>query len=288
MLRFVRFSIFFGIFLFSGCGPNTLHQATLDGGRVLTAEELRQHFSDRKVHIESSAFDSLVVFHGDGSLTAKSYEGDKDRGKWSINGNQLCITFARWGFSDRNCFIPVSMDTDRILFFTPSGAYKLEGTFLSSRKITDANQYSIQSSSPLPRPHSKEAIPRSPLLSNDSRDQNLQQTLTTLAQNCPGCNFEGAKLKGSTLIGAILSGANLSGADLSDTNLRRAKLNGANLADTNLIRANLAGADLRNANLSGANLHGANLIRADLTGADLTRADLSKIHTESTKGLPQL
>jgi hypothetical protein len=260
----------------TACAPASVDKLLADGKKPLTEKQLYELVTSHSLHLEAIDFDAKVQYFPDGHLSAKSIEGESDKGKWNINSsNQLCMKFNRWYYSDLKCY-ELFYEDNKYLFFTSNGARYYTGT-ASADNIDD---HMSQVAAP------ENIVSRQ----NDSLPAPLsmaekEHTLVSLARNCPDCNFAGVDLKDAQLIAANLAGANLSGADLRDANLRRANLVGANLSGANLTRTNLAGADLTDCDLSGADLSGSNLILATVTGAKLDGAILVGAHLDNIKGL---
>lgn len=289
------------IFL-SGCAPSTLSSIERIGGTALNAQELFDLSSENTLRLVSSDFDSYIFFSPDGSLSASSiFNNNVDYGSWDIRSDDMiCLKFDVWYFGDTNCYSTYTVpEKDHFLMFTTNGALAYTATASSGNsqgmKIKTKNdketvfvRKSLSKKQDLQPPNAAYVSPIEtvPVNSGSSASkEEVQHTVARMAQNCPGCNLEGADLRRAHLVGANLKGANLKGSDLSGANLRRANLDGANLRGSTLLSTNLPGATLKNANLTGADFTGANLIHADLTGADFSDCILDNTLQEGTKGL---
>ena len=296
------------LLLLTGCAASTVNNAVKRGATVLTAQDLFDLSSENTLRLTSSDFDSYLYFGEDGGLSASSsFNNNLDSGSWDIkNDNTLCIRFRVWYYGDVKCYSAYKdAEKDQYLFFTDNGA--LAYTVTASRgnaqglKITSTKddkeavfiRSSMSKSQGTDRPSTSPAA-RTPapgpvaVITNSgsgSSQEEVQQTVKSMAQNCPDCNFEGADLRQAHLVGANLKGANLKGADLSRANLRRANLEGADLSGATLLSTNLPGANLQGADLSGADLTGSNLIRADFSNADMEGTILENTLQEGVKGL---
>ncbi len=298
--------LFFPVLLIlSGCAASTVNKAKQEGATVLDAQEIFSLVSENSLHLVASDFDSYVFFSEDGSLSAKSiFDNNLDYGKWDIKSDgQICMKYSVWYFGDVICYTAYKdTEKDQYLFFTKNGSlgYTVTASTGNPQKIKikdKTNKKSVFVRSSL----SKEQISNSssssvvadtasaaPVVTNSGpkpSQEEIKHTVKSMAQNCPGCNFEDADLRNANLIGANLKEANLKGADLSRANLRRANLEGANLRGAVLLSTNLPGANLKNADLSGADLTGSNLVQADFTDADLDSVILDNTLQEGTKGL---
>ena len=255
---------------------------------------------------------------------AESRSGnDKDTGGWDINGkNQLCLKFKAWYYGEMKCYsVYPNTEQDAYVLFHDNGAIAYTAKSLtgdSARLYTppQSNQKKVYlreslttgqtppspapASAPEPtvEPSSKTTYLRESLAAggqdlpspqeagpDGTSNEEVRQTVKTMAKNCPGCNLDKSDLSQADLVGANLKGAKLKGADLSRANLRRANLEGANLSGASLLSANLPGANLRGANLTNADFTGANLIQADFTGAKTENMILTNAHLEGAKGL---
>ena len=255
---------------------------------------------------------------------AESRSGsDKDTGGWDINEkNQLCLKFKTWYYGEMKCYsVYPKTGQDAYVLFHANGAIAFSAQSLtgdSARLYTppQSNRQEIYlreslatgqtPSSPAPasapqpavEPSGKTTYLRESLAAGGqdlpapqetgpdlTSNEEVQQTVKTMAKNCPGCNLDKSDLRQADLVGANLKGAKLKGADLSGANLRRANLEGANLSGAKLVSANLPGANLKGATLSGADFTGANLIQADFTGAKTENMILTNANLEGAKGL---
>ncbi len=258
------------------CAPMTMNSFLSEGKKPLTEKQLHELVANNSLDLAAIDIDATIQYQPNGHLTAKSLQGETDKGKWTITSDsQLCMKFDHWYFGDQKCY-KLFNDDGKYVFFTDNGARYYTGTASPynsyEQESHGTNQESIA-------PNQNDFSP--PPLSQAEKEH----ALLTLARNCPDCNFTGVDLRKAQLIAANLAGANLSKADLSGANLRRANLVGANLSGANLTRTNLAGADLTNCNLAGADLTGSNLIRANVTGANLEGAVLLGAHLDSIQGL---
>jgi hypothetical protein len=236
-------------------------------------------------------------------MSAKSiFNNNVDYGVWDItDGGKLCLKFKIWYFGDINCYSSYNDpdDSSQYLFFTRNGALAYTVTASSGnshhiniktrkdkkRKFVRKDMtrgHSVQEPDPAPAP--APVVTPTNRGSSEAKEE-VRHTVKSMAQNCPGCNFENADLRQAHLVGANLKDANLRDADLSRANLRRADLEGANLKGATLLSTNLPGANLRNADLRGADFTGSNLIRADFTGADMKGCIFDNTLQEGAKGL---
>jgi hypothetical protein len=62
----------------------------------LSGGELRSLFPGRFQAVVSGFMNFRIVAKGDGSLSAVSPRGKKDRGRWSVRSGKLCIEFNKW------------------------------------------------------------------------------------------------------------------------------------------------------------------------------------------------
>jgi Pentapeptide repeats (8 copies) len=291
------------LLLLSSCAASTVKNAEKQGATLLSAEDIFDLSSGNTLRLISSDFDAHVYFSQDGSLSASSiFNNNLDYGSWDIKSeDKLCIKFKIWYFGDVNCYsIYKDVGKDQYLFFTDNGALAYAATVSAGNsqhlKIkTKKNKKAVyvrgamnqgqevdRPASAVRRPAPVQAVTNS---GSRSSQEEVKQTVTSMAQNCPGCNFENVDLRKANLIGANLKGANLQGADLSRANLRRANLEGADLSGATLLSTNLPGANLKGADLSGADLTGSNLIQADFTDADMKGSILDNTLQEGAKGL---
>ncbi len=293
------------LLILSGCAASTVNKAVNQGATVLDAQEIFTLVSENTLHLVASDFDSYVFFSEDGSLSGKSiFDNNLDYGRWDIKSDsKICMKYSVWYFGDVTCYtVYKDAEKDQYLFFINNGSLAYTVTASSGNpqriKIKDktnkksvfvrANLSKEQISNSSSSEFVAETVAVAPTVTHSApkpSQEEIQHTIKSMAQNCPGCNFEDADLRNANLIGANLKKANLKGADLSRANLRRANLEGANLAGAVLLSTNLPGANLKDADLSGADLTGSNLIQTDFTGADLDGTILDNTLQEGTKGL---
>lgn len=300
----------FVLLIFSSCAPSTVNRAENQGAAPLNNQEIFKLSSGNTLRLISSDFDSYIYFNQDGSLSARSVFNDNtDFGTWDITSDgKLCIKFNIWYYGDINCYSTYKdSESDQYLLFTSNGAlaYTAKASSGNSQGIAVKNKKDKktvyvrdslsqeQTTSPSDEPAVSQSVPEAAAVSapvTTNRDSNVsqeevKQSVKTMAQNCPNCNFENADLRKAYLVGANLKGANLKGADLSRANLRRANLEGADLSGATLLSTNLPGANLRKADLSGADFSGSNLIQVDFTGADTQDCIFENTLQEGVKGL---
>jgi len=292
--------LFLSLFFVCSCAPMTQKQSKSKGWNPLSSKQIYSLVSGNSMHLTAINFDGRIFMRKDGKLSARDLINNTDTGTWDINTeNQLCLKFNTWYFGDIRCYsIYAKEGSNSYQFFTSNGARYYTGTMLSGDsaklgkfiKEKKGSQY-LRGQFAGDQPKEKKSSQTSaPVVSLKQKKYSpakgeMEHSIKTMAQNCPGCNLEGADLRKISLINANLEGAKLKGSDLSRANLRRANLKGADLSGALLINTNLPGADLRQCDLHGANLSGANLIKADLTGADTAGAIFTGAHLEGVKGL---
>lgn len=299
-----RACIAFSLLFLAGCATATVNKAVKNGATRLNVEEIYTLVDNNTLHLESSDFDAHIFYANNGLLAANSQVNTKDNGHWDIKSDStLCFKFQLWYFGDLNCY-SVYQDPKRstYLLYTSNGALAYTATAYTGnsknlktkqkKRETEFMRSSL-SSGERSQPTSVQnrrttPVVASPLFESTgpaATSEEINSTVHSMAQNCPGCNLKDADLRQANLVGANLKGANLQGADLSRANLRRANLEGADLSGATLLSTNLPGANLRDANLSSADLSGSNLIRADFTGATLTNSIFTNTLQEGSKGL---
>ncbi len=226
----------------------------------------------------NSGKDEYVLFHANGALAynAKASSGDSARLYKKNESSRKEATYLRESLTTGQSSSAPGPAPE----LQPSVEPPQQSTFLRASLATAEND----------RTSSQEAGPavmasQPPAASTLASPEEVEHTVKSMAQNCPGCNLEKSDLRQAVLIGANLQGAKLKGADLSRANLRRANLEGANLSGASLLSANLPGANLKGANLTNANFTGANLIKADFTGAKTENINLTNAHLEGVTGL---
>lgn len=294
------------ILCITGCATSTIDSATRKGAAPLSVEDLYSLVHNNTLHLVSSDFDAHVYYAADGKIAANSLINTRDSGRWDIKKDaSLCFKFKMWYYGDLNCYsVYQEPGHEEYLLFSKNGAFAYTATMspgnsknLSMKgKNSDKDDFMRSSLSKQQASRSAEpaavvssspalvqpvAIPPGPAASREE----INHTVQSMAQNCPGCNLEGADLRQAHLVGANLKGANLRRADLSRANLRRANLEGADLSGATLLSTNLPGANLKNANLSGTDLSGSNCIQTDFTGAELTNSIFKNTLQEGSKGL---
>lgn len=300
-----RACIAFSFLFLAGCSTTaTVNKAVSNGATRLNVEEIYTLVDNNTLHLESSDFDAHIFYANNGHLSANSQSNTTDNGQWDIKSDStLCFKFQLWYFGDLNCY-SVYQDPERnnYLLYTGNGALAYTATaYTGNSKNLKVKQKkreaefvrSSLSSGQRIQPTSVQNTQATPVAASTfiestgpaATSEEINSTLHTMAQNCPGCNLEDADLRQANLVGANLKGANLQGADLSRANLRRANLEGADLSGATLLSTNLPGANLRDADLRGADLSGSNLIMADFTGATLTNSILTNTLQEGSKGL---
>ncbi len=285
----------------TSCGTSTLNSALKKGAIPLSVDEIYSLVNNNTLRLVSSDFDAHVFLTENGKLTANSLKNSDDTGLWDIKSNaSLCLKFSLWYYGDVNCYSVYSeTERDSYLLYTTNGAFAYTATMVGGNsqhlKIAspkNKNEFMRESlsqgnsSAPL-RAQAAVAAPAPVITSTGpaASSEEINNTVKSMAQDCPDCNLEDADLRQAYLVGANLKGANLRGADLSRANLRRANLEGADLSGATLLSTNLPGANLKDANLRGADLTGSNLIQADFTGADLANSILKDTLQEGSKGL---
>lgn len=246
------------VFLLTNCGKHELDSTLQQGAKKLGVRQVTALVDGSSLQMEGYGQSATVEFRQDGTLFGTNTIGEKDKGEWKVKGDDLCISFKKWGQGDAVCYQVVQNGEDYQLY-TRKGMMSYDVIVLTAgEKIipqevppTVVNGSGVTAPSPAETKtttvHSEALLAPSPQAAADV-DFILRQS----AQNCPGCNLARAQLAGQTLIGANLQGANLTEANLSHANLRRANLRGANLYRADLRQADLAGADLTGANLSEA------------------------------------
>jgi hypothetical protein len=65
-------------------------------GDKLSGDELRDLFPGHFRAVVSGLISFQITARGDGSLSAISPRGKKDRGRWSVRAGKLCIEFDNW------------------------------------------------------------------------------------------------------------------------------------------------------------------------------------------------
>ena len=65
-------------------------------GERLSGGELKNLFPGRFQAVVSGFINFKITAKGDGSLSAVSPRGKKDRGRWSVRAGILCIEFEKW------------------------------------------------------------------------------------------------------------------------------------------------------------------------------------------------
>jgi hypothetical protein len=65
-------------------------------GEKLSTGDLRNLFPGRFQAVVSGFINFRITAKGDGSLSAVSQRGKKDRGRWSVRSGKLCIEFDKW------------------------------------------------------------------------------------------------------------------------------------------------------------------------------------------------
>lgn len=268
----------------SNCVSKTPEKMKAMGAQKLEGEQLLGLLSGATLELEEYSGRAKVTLHEDGKISAINQQQISSDGRWSVEGEELCLQFRKWGDGDRLCCTVYQQD-DRFVQFKDK-VYAGSFTILSpgsgravqsvGTPISDQTDQQVSSkASPTGLPDSSSApsyISPEPMRYTETDTRFI---LSKVARDCPGCNLAGVDLSGADLEGANLSGANLLKTVLHKANLRRADLSGTNLY----------GADLSNANLNGADLSGANLAEADLTDADLLDAKLQGANLEGAKGL---
>lgn len=248
------------LFLLGGCVGHDLDATIAHGAKQLSASQLRELVNGSTVQLAGFGQQATVEFSGDGTMSGKNTAGEKDKGRWQVRKDELCIHFKKWVQGDARCY-RVAASGDTYQLFSRKGMMIYDLTVITpglpdtpmiplTQPATPAYHGSTAqqpSASPMPQEQQREEVPVTRQTVEDVR-----YILRQNAQNCPGCNLAHAQLSGQRLMGANLQGANLTEADLSHANLRRANLRGANLYRANLQGADLAGADLTGANLSEA------------------------------------
>jgi Pentapeptide repeats (8 copies) len=285
----------------SGCGTSTINSALKKGAVPLSVDEIFSLANNNTLRLVSSDFDAHVFLAENGKLTANSLKNSDDSGIWDIKNNaNLCLKFDLWYYGDVNCY-SVYRETERnsYLLYTTNGAFAYTATMASGNsenlriapprnKDEFIRESLSKGQSNVSRNVQETPVVAAPVITNSgpaASSEEINQTVKSMAQDCPDCNLEDADLRKAYLVGANLKGANLRGADLSRANLRRANLEGADLSGATLLSANLPGANLKDANLKGADLTGSNLIQADFTGAELANSILKDTLQEESKGL---
>lgn len=282
-----------------GCGVSTQKQMVKKGQTPLNAESLYDLIADHSLQLTAIGFNAQLYFQKNGRMSALSFSGEKDSGKWDITtDNMLCLDFNRWYFSDLKCYSVFAGESDNTyLFFTANGAryYSAkpmtsipQGLREQSGKEQKKSYLQLRNAGPgsdsPTTEEQQESTPARPVAPEPSKAE-MKHLLITTARNCPACDLSGVDLSRADLIGANLAGANLAGADLSGANLRRADLTGADLRNANMKAANLPGANLSRSNLTNADLTGANLVKANLTGCATEGLILQDALLEGTTGI---
>jgi len=250
-----------------GCSTERIDSAVKNGATKLSGHEIRELLTGSTVKSQGYGQEAEIKYLGNGNLSAKNKDNDKDVGVWQVDNNEmLCIKFRKWGQGDKLCYW-LYKEGREYKQFNKSGilAYSFTITEQGGSKFQEGVTFTDQKSKTVSETTSASpqntatriSVPAQPISPED-----LKFIVRKTARNCPGCNLAHAQLSGANLLNANLEGANLTGADLSGTVLRHANLEGANLYKTNL----------RGANLSGANLTGANLTDADMADANLAGA----------------
>lgn len=268
-----------------GCANKTPKKLEAMGAEKLKNARLLALLNGATLEVEEYAGKAEVTLHEDGSISAINKDKVHSDGRWSVEGEKLCLQFRKWGDSDRLCYTVYQKD-DRFLQFHDN-IYQGSFTILSpgsgrspnssartpTNHETEKKMERKEAATPAAAPQAAYSyIPPGPAR---YRKPDTKYILGKVARDCPGCNLAGVDLSE-----ADLEGANLAGANLLKTVLFKANLRHANLSGTNLF-----GADLRYAILNGADLSGANLAGADLTGADLRNAKMRGTNLKGAKGL---
>lgn len=300
--HFRHYFLLAGIFLFfvTACGTqeakDTLKDVPAGEGTRITAAELTEILSDNTITIHESGDTAVIEMYGNGKMYAVKSKTEKNDGKWSTEGDKLCLKFMRWGFGDKICYDVFRKDevynlyTEtglKLSYFTVAqgvkrGQAEKNGSSRKSspKRVTATASPDVVVQEPAAPPVSTPTIQETNQTSSpQSADRDLGMIYRGMSQNCPGCNLQGANLAEASLMRANLAGANLAGANLGKANLKWANLKGANLTSADLSGANLAGADMAGANLERADLTGANLEQTNLRGATIDGAiglDLKK------------
>jgi len=267
----------------SSCANKTPKKMEAMGAKKLKSEQLLGLLAGATLELEEYGGTAKVTLHENGTISAINQRQISSDGRWSVEGEELCLQFRKWGEGDRLCCAVYQQDDSFVQFKDKvyAGSFTIlspgNGQAVQSDGPTISGQTDQQVSSktsPAGLPDSSSApsyISPEPMRYTETDTRFI---LSKVARDCPGCNLAGVDLSGADLEGANLSGANLLKTVLHKANLRRADLSGTNLY----------GADLRNANLNGADLSGANLAEADLTGADLRDAKLQGANLAGAKG----
>lgn len=285
-----------------GCSKRlTVTDAGEKGAPQLSSEELRNLVAGKTLRIVTwdKSDEADVRLSGNGKLSAENSLGEKNGGKWKVDGeNRLCIAYDEWSGGGLNCYSVYKID-DSFKMFRLNGS--LESTFTlrdGSGADIDYSGVGLGQTMPPSRKAKKTEIIR------DSEDTSWWKPQTWFSggegeistaagdyivppapksremlhllddKECVQCDLTGEDLKKANLKKADIEKVNLSGADLQGAVLKKANMKNANLFEANLAGADLEGADLSGADLSGANLEGANLEDANLEGAVLIKTRL--------------
>src|ERR671911_172962 len=81
----------------------TLSSLPSAAGETLSGGELRNLFPGRFQAVVSGFLNLRITAGGDGSLSAISARGKKDRGRWSVRAGKLCIEFDKWLSGRQSC-----------------------------------------------------------------------------------------------------------------------------------------------------------------------------------------
>ncbi len=271
-----------------GCTSMTPKKMEARGAKKLDSGQMLALLSGATLEMVEYDGKAEVTLHDDGSISAINKDRLRSEGRWSVEGEKLCLQFKKWGNSDHLCYT-VYQQNDRFVQFRDK-VYQGSFTILSpgngqppspttaaappdheGSRMTQPSVATGASPSDAPQ-KTYSYIPQGP---GQYRGPDTKYILGRVARDCPGCN-----LAGTDLSEADLEGANLTGANLLKTILVKANLRHANLSGTNLFQADLRGADLNGADLSGANLAG-----ADLSGANLQDAKMQGANLKGAKGL---
>lgn len=253
MKKLRLFSLVCFAFLLTHCASHDLDSTALNGGKVLTAPQLKDLVHGSSMSLEGYGQTATVEFNQDGSLKGSNRAGEKDTGQWKVIKDELCLRFKKWGAGDINCYRVVERVGQKYELFNRKGmsVYDLN-VVTPGQAPAKASNAALTTAAPAQENESDQQSQPQPILTSPHAAEDVNYIIRQNAKNCPGCNLARANLSGQSLVGANLQGANLAGADLSHTNLRRANLKGANLYQADLRGADLSGADLTGANMTEA------------------------------------
>lgn len=281
--------------LLPGCGTKKADDSVAAGqsepGRGIKVDgaKLAELITDNTIIMQEYGEKATIEMYGNGKLYAVKSANEKNDGWWSIEGDQLCIKFKRWGYGEEACY-DAYQKGGRYDLYSKTGLKSSSFTVeegvkhaaANSKKSSKRKKRKVAAAAPdvvmeeeVEAPTaSAPAIQESTQKSYNPQEarRDLRMIYRGMSQNCPGCNLANVDMAGASLMRANLAGANLVNSNFNNANLKWANLKGANLSGADLSGANLAGADLAGANLERADLTDANLEQTNLRGALIDRA----------------